>query len=198
MQLVSIKSKTKKRKGRGISAGQGKTAGRGTKGQKSRSGYNIPRKFEGGQTPLSMRLAKLPGFKSVHEKAVIVSLDDISTAFKAGEEVSLKSLIEKKLIKKGTQRAKVLNNGQLTVAVKFAEDIKVSKSVQISPPVGGGVRGGGTKVEKTVSDAVIPAASLVEPKRKAGIQKKSVKTPKAPAKPKTVTAVKKPAVKKTK
>jgi large subunit ribosomal protein L15 len=129
MELVSIKSKDKKRVGRGLSAGQGKTAGRGTKGQKSRSGYNIPRKFEGGQTPLSMRLAKLPGFKSGHEKAVIISLDQISTNYKAGEEVSLKSLAEKGLIRKTNKRVKVLNNGKLAVAVKFAEDVKISNNV---------------------------------------------------------------------
>jgi len=126
MNLVSIKSKTHKRIGRGLSAGQGKTAGRGTKGQKSRSGHNIPRRFEGGQTPISMRLPKLPGFKSGHEKAVVITLDKISRNYKAGEEVSLKTLIEKGLAKKG-QRAKVLNTGKLTVAVSASDDIKISE-----------------------------------------------------------------------
>lgn len=53
--------KRKSRVGRGISAGQGKTCGRGTKGQKARSGYNLPRKYEGGQTPLVMRMPKKRG-----------------------------------------------------------------------------------------------------------------------------------------
>ena len=55
------KSKIKKRVGRGISSGQGKTAGRGTKGQRSRSGFNIPKRFEGGQTPYLRRMPKLKG-----------------------------------------------------------------------------------------------------------------------------------------
>lgn len=135
MELISLKNKSKKRPGRGISAGQGKTAGRGTKGQKSRSGFNLPNRFEGGQTALSMRLPKLPGFKSQKEKATIVALADISANYKANEEVSIKTLCEKGLIKKSVRRAKVLNNGKLTVAVKFAEDIKISKSIKIPAPV---------------------------------------------------------------
>lgn len=129
MELVSIKGKVKKRVGRGLSAGQGKTAGRGTKGQKSRSGFNIPRKFEGGQTPLSMRLPILPGFKSHKRKAEVISLDVISANYKAGETVNLESLMEKGLIS-GNNPAKVLNNGTLTVSVKLGDDIRVSDSVR--------------------------------------------------------------------
>ena len=129
MKLVSVKSKTKKRIGRGLSAGQGKTAGRGTKGQRSRSGFNIPKKFEGGQTPLSMRLPVLPGFKSHKPKADIITLNDISKNFKNGETVSNETLIAKNLMKKG-DKVKILNDGQLTVAVKIADDVKVSVSVK--------------------------------------------------------------------
>ena len=63
-ELDIKKSKSKKRVGRGISAGQGKTAGRGTKGQSARSGGKRRPGFEGGQTPIMMRLPKLRGFKS--------------------------------------------------------------------------------------------------------------------------------------
>ncbi len=129
MNLVSLKGKSKKRVGRGLSSGQGKTAGRGTKGQKSRSGFNIPRKFEGGQTPLSMRLPVLPGFKSHKRKADVISLDTISANFKAGETVSVKLLVEKKIVS-GKNPVKILNNGKLTVQVKLGDDIKVSKSVK--------------------------------------------------------------------
>jgi len=129
MKIESIKSKTKKRLGRGISGGQGKTAGRGTKGQKSRSGHNIPKRFEGGQTPLSMRLPKLPGFKSSKPKAFIISLDQISLNFKAGETVSKETLLKKGLIDQKAKKIKVLNNGELTKKVTFADDIKVSKSI---------------------------------------------------------------------
>jgi large subunit ribosomal protein L15 len=127
MNLVSINSKNKKRVGRGISAGGGKTAGRGTKGQKSRAGHNIPKRFEGGQTPLSMRLPKLPGFKSYQKKAIVISLDEISAHFKDGENINLGALIEKKLIKPG-QKAKILNNGKLTTKPTLS-GIAVSKNI---------------------------------------------------------------------
>ena len=126
--LISIKNKSRKRVGRGISAGGGKTAGRGTKGQKSRSGYNIPNRFEGGQTPLSMRLPKLPGFKSKHKKSVVLSLDIISANFKDGEELSIVKLVEKNLVKKG-DKVKILNNGKL-VTKPVLKDIPVSKSIE--------------------------------------------------------------------
>jgi large subunit ribosomal protein L15 len=126
--LKKIVIKDRKRVGRGMSAGQGKTAGRGTKGQKSRSGFNIPRKFEGGQMPFSMRMPKVKGFKSQADKAVILTLDDISANYKAGEVVSYQNLIEKKLIQKG-DKVKVLNNGKLTVNLTL--EVPYSKSVVI-------------------------------------------------------------------
>lgn len=128
INLESVKSKTKKRIGRGISAGGGKTAGRGTKGQKSRSGHNIPRRFEGGQTPLSMRLPKLPGFKSVHKKAIVITLDVLSKNFKAGEVVSRVTLSGKGLTKI-SDKVKILNTGTLSVKLVLADDVKVSKSI---------------------------------------------------------------------
>ncbi|MFA4996441.1 MAG: 50S ribosomal protein L15 [Patescibacteria group bacterium] len=128
MKLESVQTKNKKRPGRGISSGQGKTAGRGTKGQKSRSGFNIPKRHEGGQTPLSMRLPKLPGFKSFKKKATIVSLDHISAMFKDGDVVSVEALENKGLIKKG-EKAKILNNGKLTVKVSLGKDVKVSENI---------------------------------------------------------------------
>jgi len=128
MKLESVQTKNKKRPGRGISSGQGKTAGRGTKGQKSRSGFNIPKRHEGGQTPLSMRLPKLPGFKSFKKKATIVSLDQISAIFKDGDVISAEALENKGLIKKG-EKAKILNNGKLTVKVSLGSDVKVSENI---------------------------------------------------------------------
>lgn len=131
MKLHELKNnqnkKSRKRLGRGISAGGGMTAGRGTKGQKSRSGHNIPRKFEGGQTPLIMRLHKMPGFKSHRAKAEIITLDDISKNFADGETVSMQTLEEKGIIKRG-QRAKILNSGKLTKKISFL-DLPCSKSV---------------------------------------------------------------------
>lgn len=128
IELKSHSKKTAKRVGRGISAGQGKTSGRGTKGQKSRSGFNIPNRFEGGQTPLSMRLPKLKGFKAVKSKAIVISLDLISKNFRDGEIVSSKTLAEKKLIRPG-EEAKILNNGTLSKKVKF-DGVRMSKKVE--------------------------------------------------------------------
>src|ERR1700754_1796679 len=62
-------TKSRKRVGRGIAAGQGKTAGRGTKGQKSRTGSSKNPGFTGGQNPLMQALPKLPGFRSLQTKA---------------------------------------------------------------------------------------------------------------------------------
>jgi large subunit ribosomal protein L15 len=90
-----------KRVGRGISAGGGKTAGRGTKGQKSRTGANsnIPRTFQGAATGFIQRLPKLKGFKSHREKPVTVSLTRIAAVFEDKATISIIALIEKGLIK---------------------------------------------------------------------------------------------------
>ncbi len=78
--------KAKRRVGRGIAAGQGKTAGRGTKGQKARAGGSIPAWFEGGQTPLHQRIPKLRGFKNVFKiHYEVVNLGDIARLVELGE-----------------------------------------------------------------------------------------------------------------
>ncbi len=120
-------NKSKNRRARGISAGRGMTAGRGTKGQRSRSGFNIPKRFEGGQTPLGMRLPKLRGFTSSHKKDIVIYIADINKLYKDGEVVSVETLTKKGLIKKG-QTPKVLNNGELKVKVTL-DDVKTSKSI---------------------------------------------------------------------
>jgi large subunit ribosomal protein L15 len=78
--------KAKRRVGRGIAAGQGKTAGRGTKGQKARAGGKIPAWFEGGQTPLHQRIPKLRGFKNPFKiEYEVVNLGDIARLVELGE-----------------------------------------------------------------------------------------------------------------
>ncbi len=75
----------KTRVGRGIAAGKGKTAGRGTKGQKSRAGSSIPAWFEGGQTPIHIRIPKLRGFRSINRiEYEIVNVGAISAAIELG------------------------------------------------------------------------------------------------------------------
>ena len=77
--------KAKRRVGRGIAAGQGKTAGRGTKGQKARAGGSIPAWFEGGQTPLHQRIPKLHGFKNPFKiDYEVVNVGDIARVAEAG------------------------------------------------------------------------------------------------------------------
>ncbi len=77
--------KARRRVGRGIAAGQGKTAGRGTKGQKARAGGSIPAWFEGGQTPLHQRIPKLRGFRNVFKiEYEVVNIGDIARVAELG------------------------------------------------------------------------------------------------------------------
>lgn len=109
----------KKRVGRGPGSGLGKTAGRGNKGQKSRSGYSAKNGFEGGQMPLHRRLPKR-GFTNIFKKEWIeVSLAVIEKNFDAGEEVNPEILHERGLIRKAKHDVVVLGNGDVTKALKI-------------------------------------------------------------------------------
>jgi len=120
-----------KRLGRGIAAGGGKTAGRGTKGQKARSGSGRKLKawFEGGQTPIYRRLPKVRGFRRQQAKTVLTSTV-INHAFKAGETVSPGSLVEKGLIAKSASSSpiKIVLGEPVKKGLKF-EGIQTSRSV---------------------------------------------------------------------
>ena len=118
---------TTKRKivGRGIGSGTGKTAGKGHKGQKARTGGKIRRGFEGGQTPLYRRIPKR-GFNNHFAKEyAIVNIADLEV-FDNDTVVDSKVLIEKGLVNKELDGIKVLGNGKLTkkltvVATKFSK-----------------------------------------------------------------------------
>ncbi len=120
MQLNTIApapgaKKDPKRVGRGIGSGLGKTAGRGHKGQKSRSGGFSKRGFEGGQQPLQRRLPKV-GFKS--RKAVLTTEIRLDTVNNLSEvEIDLFVLKSAGLVPEGTQRVKVINSGEINRAV---------------------------------------------------------------------------------
>lgn len=104
----------KTRVGRGEGS-KGKTAGRGTKGTKAR--YQVPARFEGGQTPLHMRLPKMRGFKNPFKTEYqVVNLDKISALFPEGGDVTVDSLVAKGAVRKG-QLVKVLGTGELSVKV---------------------------------------------------------------------------------
>ncbi|KAE9618746.1 putative ribosomal protein L15 [Lupinus albus] len=114
--------KKAKRKGRGIASGQGASCGFGMRGQKSRSGPGVRPGFEGGQMPLYRRIPKLrgiaAGMRAGLPKYVHVNLRDIEPRFQDGEEVSLETLMEKRIINpSGRDRKlplKILGHGELT------------------------------------------------------------------------------------
>ena len=117
----------KKRVGRGIGSGIGKTSGRGQKGQNSRSGGGVRPGFEGGQTPLFKRLPKR-GFTNIHaHEYAIVNLGDINALFEAGATVDLEALKKVGLVKKEYEGVKILGNGELDKALTI-KAVKFSKS----------------------------------------------------------------------
>jgi len=104
--------KAAKRKGRGMASGLGKTAGRGQKGQKSRSGSGIRRGFEGGQMPYFQRLPKR-GFTNIFkQKWNIVNISDLA-AFDQGSVITQEMLHEAGLIRNLSDPLKILGNGEL-------------------------------------------------------------------------------------
>ncbi len=110
----------KKRVGRGPGSGLGKTAGRGNKGQKSRSGYSGKVGFEGGQMPLHRRLPKR-GFTNIFKKEWIeVSLSSLDKHFEADSEVTPEILHERGLIKKAKHDVVVLGTGELSKALRIS------------------------------------------------------------------------------
>jgi large subunit ribosomal protein L15 len=129
----------RKRIGRGISAGQGKTSGRGQKGQGSRSSVNIPTSFEGGQMPLAQRLPKLRGFTNINRREfAVVNLGKLNR-FEAGTEVNPELLKEVGLVRKRLGGVKILAAGELKVALKVsAHRISAGAQAQIEK-VGGSI-----------------------------------------------------------
>ncbi|MFH1611833.1 MAG: 50S ribosomal protein L15 [bacterium] len=145
MQLNQLKpnnKKSRKRVGRG--GKKGTYAGRGLKGQKSRSGKDLRVGFAGGDTSTIMRLPKQRGTVGhTHIRKgtklsrytpdwAVFNLGDIDKLFKEGETVSPKSLLEKKVIYRVRNKIpsiKILGTGKLTKKIKF-EDVKLSKSVK--------------------------------------------------------------------
>lgn len=126
----------KKRVGRGPGSGHGKTASRGHKGARSRSGYKNKVGFEGGQMPLHRRLPK-HGFTNIFSKEyVIVSLDKLDT-FEKDSTVDRSALLEAGFIKDCDKLVKVLANGELTKAITVDVD-KVSSGARTKIEAAGG------------------------------------------------------------
>lgn len=124
----------KTRVGRGEGS-KGKTAGRGTKGTKSR--YQVRVGFEGGQLPLHIRLPKLRGFKNpFRTEYQVVNLDKLSAHFPQGGEVSVDALVAAGLVRKN-QPVKVLGTGEITVPVQVTANAFSASAVEKIAAAGG-------------------------------------------------------------
>jgi len=116
--------KSRKRVGRGIGSGTGKTSGRGHKGQKSRSGGNIRAGFEGGQMPLQMRVPKF-GFSSrVSRSTESINVKQLEKV----KNIDIENLKKLGIIKKSTKKVKIFGEGKLLTKPND-ENIKISKGV---------------------------------------------------------------------
>ena len=121
-------SQKRNRVGRGPGSGNGKTSGRGQKGQKARSGGGVRLGFEGGQTPLARRLPKR-GFTNFNRVEYAIVNVEALNQFEDGTEITAALLLDKKVIRKELGGLKVLGNGELTKkltvkATKFSASAK--------------------------------------------------------------------------
>ena len=133
---LSVSANTRpSRKGRGISAGQGKTAGRGTKGQKSRTGHRkMPAGFMGGQRAIMQAVPKLKGFKSIHAKAEVVYTDRLNDLKGAVDNFKL---YEAGLISSPYNKVKVITRGDLTAKIELATQFASKTAIEAIKKAGG-------------------------------------------------------------
>jgi large subunit ribosomal protein L15 len=128
--------KNRKRVGRGQGSGRGKTATRGHKGYKARSGSSIKPGFEGGQMPLQRRIPKR-GFNNIFRKEfAIVNVNDLDV-FDAGTKIDLAALVDAGLVAKKYKLVKVLGNGEISKSLTVAVD-KLSESARKKIEAAGG------------------------------------------------------------
>ncbi|MBQ3430710.1 50S ribosomal protein L15 [Candidatus Saccharibacteria bacterium] len=134
-ELQVEKNTRPSRKGRGISAGQGKTAGRGTKGQKARSGHRkMPAGFMGGQRAIMQAIPKLKGFKSIHKKAEVVYTDVLS---ELSGNVDNFVLAEKSFISSPYVKVKVISRGELNSKINLETQFASKSAVEALKKAGG-------------------------------------------------------------
>jgi len=173
--LTKTTTKSAKRLGRGLSSGKGKTAGRGTKGQKSRSGYNIPRRFEGGQTSLIARLPKARGFNSRYDKPQTLRIERVEAKYNNGETVNLKSLQEKGLIKSADITVKLVG-AKLTKELKFSQ-VKLNQKLLAAYQAN--LQAAQSKPKTTKAQASKPKTSTTRAAKAASEKKARAKKPTA-------------------
>lgn len=143
----------KKRVGRGIAAGQGKTAGRGVKGAKSRSGGGIKPGFEGGQMPIQRRVPKF-GFSSrIGRVTAEVRLSELAKV--DGDLVTLDTLKQARVVRKNMKRARIVLSGSIDRAVTV-QGVAVTKGVRAAIEAAGG------KIEAAPEQAAAAATDAAE------------------------------------
>ncbi len=135
MQIHELKvAKRKERKRIGRGGKQGTTAGRGSNGQKSRTGSSVDPLFEGGRSTLLERMKKVRGFKSIHPKKHTVTLADLERAFSDGDTVTRALLVEKRVVDKKAllEGVKIVATGTLSKKLSLGEDVLVSEAAKKS------------------------------------------------------------------
>lgn len=130
--------KNRKRLGRGVASGQGKTAGKGSKGQNARSGGGVRPGYEGGQMPIHRRLPKR-GFTNIHKKQIdIINIVDLNM-FENGAIVDKSALIQFGIIKTAKRDVKLLSNGEIEVALTVKINHASKQAIQKIESAGGRV-----------------------------------------------------------
>ena len=120
LQPAPGSTRNRKRVGRGQGSGTGKTAGRGNKGQKARSGYSKKRGFEGGQMPLQKRLPKI-GFISKIEKPYVINVEKIKAVAEL-DEITIESIRSVHKLQKTVKRVKLIGASAKDLAGKIKDD----------------------------------------------------------------------------
>lgn len=134
-KLQVQKNRSSRRVGRGISAGQGKTAGRGTKGQKSRAGSGRKPGFEGGQNPLYKRIPKLRGFKPVQRAEKVTITTEQLNAFKGS--VDNFTIYEARITSSPSAIVRVVEKGEVTAKLTVSLQGATPKAIKAIEKAGG-------------------------------------------------------------
>ena len=159
------KFKKRRRIGRGIGSGHGKTAGRGHKGQGSRAGWSRQVTFQGGTMPMVRRIPKRGFTNSFADKVAVLNVSDLEKTFADGTEVTLEAIKASPLMNHRYDVLKILGNGEITKKLKVSAH-RFSKSAI-------------EKIEKAGGEViVIPGRTPVEEKKKAAKEAKAAKAKK--------------------
>ncbi len=150
-ELTVEKNSRPARKGRGIAAGQGKTAGRGTKGQKSRTGHRkMPMGFMGGQRAIMQAVPKLKGFKSFHPKAEVVYTDRLNGLKGSVDNFAL---YDAGLISTPFARVKIISRGELTTKVDLSTQFASKSAISAIKKAGGSFKKIAVPMRKATEDS---------------------------------------------